>query len=62
MAPMQASMFEFDGEDSMKNGKRKGVDVQECSFSSEFEFYDEDFEGNVLVTFSGTVYLKTTAR
>ena len=60
--PNACVTFEFDSEDTMKNGKRKGVDVQECSFSSEAEFFEEELEGNIHLTISGTVYLKTTAR
>ncbi len=41
--PDAGTVLEFPGgEDSMKNGKRKGVDVQECTFSSEFEGYETE--------------------
>ena len=61
--PDAGTVLEFPGaEDRMKNGKRTGVNVQECSFSSEFESYEEELGANIRVTYSGTVYLKSTAK
>lgn len=57
------SVYQFPAdEDGMKNGKRTGVHIHECSFSSVFEGYDEDFGATIRGTYGGTVFLKTTAR
>jgi hypothetical protein len=62
--PDAGTVIQFPGEeDAMKNGKRTGVNVQECTFSSEFEGYDpEEFDATIHVTYGGTVYLKSTAK
>ncbi len=61
--PDAGTVIEFPAdEDQMKNGKRKGVTVQECTFFSEFEGYEEELGATIHATYGGTVYLKSTAR